>query len=180
MEPNPYQTPESLQLPPPLISNAEAIRREHINCEANAKTLGALYILGGAILLIAGAFGVVNKTTELGIIEFGINVILGISFLILGLALRKLQPAARIIACILAGIGLLAFPIGTAIGIVILVSFVGAKGSLVFSPQYKEIIAATPHVKVKTSIVVKILLGIFLALIVAGIAIALLSKPSSL
>jgi hypothetical protein len=172
MDHNPYQPPTSSQ-PPPVISQAEAIRREHINCETNARTLGGLYIIGGTLLLIGGLAGVIGKDHEAGAIEMGICILLGVGNLVLGRALRKLQPAARIIACILAGIGLLAFPIGTAIGIIILVSFLGAKGRMVFSPEYKEIIAATPHVKVKTSIVVKIMLGIVLVFIAACLAIAL-------
>ena len=44
----------------------------------------------------------------------------------------------------------------------ILVSLLGKKANMVFSPEYQDIIAATPHVKQKTSMAVKILLALLL------------------
>jgi thymidine kinase len=38
----------------------------------------------------------------------------------------------------------------------------GKKATMVFSPEYKDIIAATPHVKHRTSIIVKVLLVLLL------------------
>jgi len=53
------------------------------------------------------------------------------------------------------------------------------KGQVVFSPAYKSIIARTPHVKMKTSIIVKILLGVLLfilAVFIIGGIISALSR----
>ena len=66
-------------------------------------------------------------------------------------------------------VGLIGFPIGTLISGYILYLLWGKKGRVIFSPEYQAVIAATPHVKYKTSIVVWILLGLVVVLILAGI-----------
>jgi hypothetical protein len=67
---------------------------------------------------------------------------------------------------IIASIGLFFFPWGTVINGYILWLLFSSKGRFVMSPEYQEVIAATPHMKHRTSIVV-ILLGILL-LVVLG------------
>lgn len=41
---------------------------------------------------------------------------------------------------------------------------------MVFSPQYKEVIRQTPHIKYKTSIIVLVLLGILVLFILIAIS----------
>ena len=77
--------------------------------------------------------------------------------------MRALRPWGRIVGCVLSGLGLLGFPIGTAINAYILYLFLSKKGRTVFAPEYQAVIAATPDVKYRTSILV----WIFLALLVA-------------
>ena len=43
------------------------------------------------------------------------------------------------------------------------------KGNVVFSDHYKEVIAATPHVRYKTSIIVWILVIAFLTIMAIGV-----------
>ena len=69
----------------------------------------------------------------------------------------------------LAGFGLLGFPIGTLINAYILYLFLSKKGRTIYSPEYQEVIAATPHVKYRTSIVVWILLALVVVLIAAAL-----------
>jgi len=83
---------------------------------------------------------------------------------------RGLTHWGRVVGCVVSGLGLLAFPIGTVINAYILYLFLSKKGRTVFSPQYKDVIAATPHVKYRTSIIVWIFLALVLGLIVLGIA----------
>jgi len=45
---------------------------------------------------------------------------------------------------------------------------------MVFSEEYREVIAQTPHIKYKTSTIVWILLFILLAFIALGIGVALI------
>ncbi|MBN2296713.1 MAG: hypothetical protein JXM70_30080 [Pirellulales bacterium] len=75
---------------------------------------------------------------------------------------------------IISGIGLLQIPIGTIIHAYILYLMLSRKATVVFSPKYREIIARTPHIKYKTSLAVKIILGIFLAMFVTAIVAAIL------
>ena len=58
---------------------------------------------------------------------------------------------------------------GTLIGFYMLYLLLSKKGTMVFSPEYKEIIAQTPHMKYKTSPVVWIALGLIVAAIVSMI-----------
>jgi hypothetical protein len=173
---NPYAAPETYNEPVLAGDNAaEQIRRAHINHEASVKSIGTLYLIGGIITLL-GVCGllvmVISQPGNVGIIELGLTMVYaGVSVLMLALSygLYKLQPWTRIVGSILAGIGLLGFPIGTLINGYILWLLLSKKGSMVFSPEYKQIILATPHVKYKTSIVVWILLGLIVLLLAIAI-----------
>ena len=77
-----------------------------------------------------------------------------------GFGLRQQKPWSRIIATVGSVISLIGFPMGTIIGGYILYLLWGEKGRTVFSPAYTGVIAATPHLKYKTSIIVWILLGL--------------------
>ena len=83
--------------------------------------------------------------------------------------LRRLQPWSRIPSGILSTIGLLGFPIGTLINGYILYLLFSRKGNVVFSPEYRDIIDRTPHIKYKTSLVVKVLAAVLLAVFLLGI-----------
>lgn len=90
-------------------------------------------------------------------------------------AWRKLKSWARIPTAILSGIGLLGFPVGTLINGYILYLVFSRKGVTVFSDDYKRVIAETPHIKYRTSIVVWIILGWLVALILFGVFAAVFS-----
>ncbi|PAW69614.1 MAG: hypothetical protein B9S38_09450 [Verrucomicrobiia bacterium Tous-C4TDCM] len=76
-----------------------------------------------------------------------------------------------------AGISLIGFPIGTLIGAYILYLLLGAKGKMVFSPEYQAVIAQTPHIRYRTSKVVWILLGLVLLIIVFGLVALFIKAP---
>lgn len=180
MTENPYEAPQTFDAPPAQASDAEVVRREHLNTEASIKSVGILYFLGGCALLVGGISTLGNLGEMDGVASLGeqaaVGLILamGIAQFIVGFAVRKLKPWSRIGVGILSGIGLIGFPVGTLISGYILFLVFGKKGKMVFSEPYKEIIAATPHVKYKTSKVVWIILGIIVALVVLAIvAIAL-------
>jgi hypothetical protein len=54
---------------------------------------------------------------------------------------------------------------------------VSSKASTIFSPEYKAIIAQTPHIKYRTSLMLKIVLALFVAIIVLAIAAAFIGAP---
>ena len=95
----------------------------------------------------------------------------GVGQFFAGYGVRALLPWGRIIGCILSAIGLIGFPIGTLINAYILYLFLSKKGRTIYSPEYQDVIAATPHIKYRTSILVWILL----ALVVALVALAFLA-----
>jgi hypothetical protein len=52
----------------------------------------------------------------------------------------------------------------------------GKEARFIMTPEYQRIIAATPHVKYKTSILVKVLLALLLILLIGIIVAASFSK----
>jgi hypothetical protein len=110
----------------------------------------------------------------------------------MGYGLTHLQNWARWTQVVLTSLGLLyivfmtiaAMLVNPAVGLVLLVVgggisglilylLVSSKAGVVFSREYQEIIRKTPHVKYKTSIIVKILLGLLLLLIGLGVLAAI-------
>lgn len=167
---NPYATPDSDPLA--TTSEVDKIRKDHLNHEASIKSIGILYLLSGPIFVVLGILPVFG-----GVSVDVLEVVLSITFVVLGLAqiwtgekLRKLSSRARIPAAIFAGIGLLGFPLGTIVGIYFLYLLLGKKGRMVLSEPYREVIAATPHIRYKTSIVVWILLALLVVAVVVGAA----------
>lgn len=170
MESNPYAPPQVtiLSAPRSEIEEAEAIRKEHIKVEATVKSVGTLYYLGAFMFIVFGLMTAfvpsMDKSAGQGEALFISVFVLafGIAYGVLGYGLRRLLSWARWPTVALSFIGLIGFPVGTLISILILVNLLGKKATLVFSPEYKDIIAATPHVKNKTSIIVKVLLVLLL------------------
>jgi hypothetical protein len=158
-------------------SEAEAIRRAHIAHEASIKAVGFLYYLGGVLLAI-GALASLFTTQE----EFGSAAValllaaVAASQLAAGWGVRGLRKWGQVVGCVLSALGLLAFPVGTLINLYVLYLLLSKKGRSIFSPEYREVVAATPHVKYKTSILVWIFLALLVALVVAAVAVPMFAK----
>lgn len=171
---NPYAPPKAqVEDVVPLADEAEAIRREHIQREASIRSIGTLYYLGGGVMLLAAfAFPVLfagKQVPSLGLPEglfAAIFLVLGVGSLFVGRGLRALRPWARITATVLAILGLLRPPVGTLINVYILYLLFSEKGRRIFASDYPDIVAATPDIKAKTSMLIWVLLGILLLLIV--------------
>lgn len=177
--------PTSATDQPPLLStvttppgDSDAVRNEHLKHEASIQSVGSLYYVGGAAVVFASiALFITALSADRNAPESGIGVILGGCLLgFLGTfqlwtahGLRRLKPSARIPATLLACLGLLGFPIGTLINGYILYLLHSKKGRTVMTAEYAQVIAQTPHVKYKTSIIVWIFLGLVVALLAAGI-----------
>ncbi len=181
MDINPYQPPQADILVSSDIANADVIRKAHINHEASIKSVGTLYYLGGVLcigIVLSNFLG--RDTEELTAVVIGIGTI----FLLIALAqfwigsgLRKLKPSSRIPTAVLSGIGLLGFPVGTLISSYIMYLVLSKKGRVVFSEEYTQVIAQTPHIKYK-SIVVWVVLGILLLIIAIGVIAAVATKAA--
>jgi len=175
MEQNPYAAPQIEDSPiADSSSDKEVIRKELIGHEASIKGLGFLYILGGVLWGIGGFFFVTRIFQNEPVSAWmPVGLLLGFSTLVafVGFGLRRLKPWARVVGGIFCGLGLLGFPLGTIINAYFLYLLFGKKGVRVFSDEYKDVIAATPDVKYRTSKVTWIVLGVFL-LVVVGLIVS--------
>ena len=166
---NPYAAPAARVEDIPANPEAEAIRRAHINHEASIKAVGFLYYLGGAVATLAGLASVFGAPDAGGGVVALLLLALGVGSLSGGWGVRALQPWGRVLGCVLSGIGLLGFPVGTLINGYVLYLLLSKKGRTIFAPAYKDVIAATPHVRYRTSILVWIFLAIVLGLLVLAV-----------
>lgn len=163
-------------------AGAEAIRQQYLSHEASIQSIGLLYLLGSifgtlvGVAMLVMAANAQNAGLGRGPAEILIAVVilgLGIVQGFVGVGLRRLQRWTRIPVGILSGIGLIGIPILTLINGYILYLIFSAKGSMVFSEPYQQIIRQTPHIRYKTSIIVWIFLFLLLGLITLGVVVAL-------
>lgn len=167
-------------LPPPLpLSSLDAertLRKAHLSHESSVKSIGVLYCIGAVVLLAAGIMTFSSDSPRPFAVKItwsAILVVLAVLQFWTGIGVRRLQRWARTPAGILSGIGLLGFPIGTLINIYALYLVFSKKGAMVFSDQYRSVIAVTPDIKYKTSLIVWVFLGL-LVTVLAFIALSAL------
>jgi hypothetical protein len=157
-----------------------------------------IVVLSTLAILLSGARGPADLPARMGVVVlFVIYLIAGILNLALGIGMRGLHAWARWTETALASISLLFVLLG-ALGVAllgtlpravlivyavtgliqgyILYLLLAPKGSMVFSPEYKAIIAKTPHIKYKTSTLAKVALAIFLALVVVIVVAAIAGR----
>ncbi len=171
------------------VVSAEAveIRTKHINHEAGVKSIGTLYYLGAIGVIVAGFAGLFTGAVLFP--GFGKDGMAGMIFAVFLLALgglqfwlarglRGLKSWARIPTGVLAVLGLLGFPFGTLINAYILYLLFSKKGNMVFSDEYQGVIAATPEIKAKTSIIVWIFLGLLVLLVAFAFILPAVSSHS--
>jgi hypothetical protein len=157
--------------------------------------LGAIVLGIAAVAFVFAIFAPNRGAGE----SFGAGTLIGFAVLVavlaglngaIGIGLRNLQPWARWVNSVVLGLGigfsLLAIilaalaggNVGGAVGQAlvqqiipgyILYLMLSKKGAIVFSPEYREIVEKTPHIKYQTSCLVKGLLYTLLAII--GLAI---------
>ena len=83
----------------------------------------------------------------------------------------KSMGTLYLIGGVFSAIGLLGFPIGTLISAYFLYLLLSEKGSYVFSDAYKQVIAQTPHMRYKTSILTWIVVILLVTLVLLVIVI---------
>lgn len=149
-------------------NSATLIRKDHIKHEASIKSVGMLYFLGAVFLGITAIVGLASGGSD-GLAAGIVLLCFTAGLIVAGIGIRGLKPWARIVSGVLSGIGLIGFPLGTIINAYILYLLFSRKGATVFSKDYQEVIAATPHIKYRTSIVVWILVGLVVLLVLLGL-----------
>jgi hypothetical protein len=160
-------------------TNFEARRREHIQHEASVQSIGTIYYLVAGLygmggLAIAGT--ALAKEPLIAAMIAGLALVFAVLVAALGRGVRKLLRVSRTVATVLAAIGLLGFPVGTLVNGYILYLLHSKKGNVVFSDEYKTIIAATPQIVYRTPRSVVIVLGIVLLLIAAGLTALIMNQ----
>jgi len=174
VESNPYVSPLTTELGEPRSAiptdDAESIRRQYLNHEASVRAVGLLYYMfgNGMVLgsIITGTVSLTDIGLEPGEAILGIVCFpLGVFVIATGWALHRLQPWTKAPVGIVSGIGLLGVPLCTIVNSYILYLVFSAKGTMVFSPEYREIIRQTPHVTYRSSVFTLVLLAL-LAVIV--------------
>lgn len=187
---NPYAPTMVEATPLNPHEDAVAIRKRYLSHEASVKSIGTLYFLGAIFLVPFGLFIIGSALYGLasqgaGAAEFAIVMLVGVLEAGLGVAqgltafgLWKLKSWSRIVGIVFAVIGLIGFPIGTLISAYFLYLLASQKGQYVFSDEYQQVIALTPEIKYKTSIIVWIFLGLLVALIGFGLIAALVGGLS--
>ena len=175
MEFNPYAAPQSQVLQ--ATSQDELIRQEHINTEASIKSVGLLYYIAVLILIVMGGISCsdyLSSNSISALLPGVLLLLLGIGVGFVAYGLRRLRSWSRIPTILLSSIaliiGLISLSGGIILHIYILVQMMGKQTQFVMTPEYQRIIAATPHVKRKTSIVMKVLLVLLLILLIGVIA----------
>ncbi len=177
---NPYAAPKAEIEQFEHDSEVEEIRRDHLNTEASIKAVGTLYILGCVITLFGGAAVVLrwthnaNEINDPSFLPILAMLCFGVLQGFAGYALRHFRRWSRLASTVISVLGLLAFPLGTFISGYILYLLWSKKGRTVFTAEYQDVIAATPHIKYKTSRLVWIVLGIIILLVAAVILIAII------
>ena len=193
---NPFAAPEAtdaiaVSIPgdSAVLGDIEATRRRLLSHEASIRSVGTLYLLGFVFLALLAVFSLLGCLATLpqltrapngveALIQALVMTLVLAAFAALyyyiGTGLRRLDPRVRTVSMIMTGFGLLGFPIGTLISGYILYLLASEKGKEVLSVEYQGIVAATPHIKYRTSTVVWILVGIVVVGLIGGILVAVL------
>lgn len=172
------------------LGSAEEVRKRFLSHEASVRSIGTLYLLGVAILVFSAVVTIISLilrptngpnadggTASIVAPAISIVFVLAIAGLQywLGTGLRALHPPARTVAIIFSAIGLLGFPIGTLISAYFLYLLLSKKGEFVFSPEYAQVRAATPHIRYKTSVWLLVGIAFLVLVVIVGILAAVLS-----
>lgn len=178
---NPYAPPKHDGAAATGDPALEAIRREHLNAEANVKTIGSLMYLGAVASMINGV-----TSMEVSPIDGLVTVVLGGAMGVGGYWLHRLDARGRMTYTVVTALGmartlffgqLMSAGAGVVLAafawpLLLLAIVWGQKASTVMTPHYRDVvIPATPHVKRKTSVLV-IVLGVLLLALVAFAMVA--------
>ena len=178
---NPYATPVASTAPvaqEAVPADWESIRRKHLSHEASLRAYGLIMLLGVAFLMLligislyqifidegvplnspSGLIGAAARAMLLGIIAL---------YLFTGLALWQLHVLSRVGGTLVGLLQLLAFPVGTLLGAYLLYLVWSPKSQVIFSPRYREIRAATPHLRYQW------MLAVWVVVLLAALSIAI-------
>jgi hypothetical protein len=198
-EANPYAAPKT-DIGAAILEpgDAEAIRRTYIEHETTVKAVGSLHIVVAALAAFILGFAAVGVIFFSGrrlpsdfVPSAGIGLFVGVGLnAALGLGLNRLRPWARWSDVVLSSIALVGMGVLIAslvylerpgrfifiagllslMPVYVLYLLLSRKGVMIFSDEYRAIIAKTPHVKYvagrpETSLMERIVLGTMIGLL---------------
>lgn len=185
---------------------AEAIRTAHLGHEASVKSVGSLHFLGACFCLFVIFVGLADlakaqTTGERVSAIMAIGFLTGIIVMHVGLGfgLRRLRPWARWTEAVLTGLSMAAtlfavtmilglapvylayrYLIGGAVlllfQVYILFLLLSRRGAMVFSPLYGEIVARTPYIRYRLSVIVKLGLVLVVAFLTLGVVAVVVDR----
>ena len=182
---DPYQPPSApLEFASAATSDVVAVREAHIGHERKLKSVGLLFGLGAATmmlvlvaLLIPGDSGGPELTRQMaGVVAAAMIIALIAGALaVLAFGYRTLAPWVKYVGTPVSAMGLLAVPLGTLIHAYVLYLIWSKKGRRVLAPGYAEIIRATPNVRYKSTVRDWIALALLVLLVVGFVAMQFLA-----
>jgi hypothetical protein len=143
-------------------ASEDAERRQLLRHERSLRAIGVLHVIGavlGVCTLIAIAFDGLPGSAVLLLGALGVCAL----HAWVGVGLARLDRRVRHAAGLLHGVGLLAFPVGTAVNAYVLYLLFGAKGKRILSPEYRALIERTPGVRLPFPVLRVLLVAIGLA-----------------
>lgn len=144
----------------------------HLTHEASIKSIGRLYVLSGVLGIFLSLLLPIAEAASLALSVIPVIAVL-VAIGGVGVAVVKLKRWARFPATFIAVIGLLGFPFGTLINGYFIWLVWSARGRRIFRADYADIVAATPHIKYRTSKIVLAFVFLLLAAVVFIIAQAM-------
>ena len=173
---NPYAAPGSSGSRGGSKKSAKALRRRYLKHEGEVRSLGLLYMFFGLIGVLSAVAIVIMAIVGSQSIEAlpmegtllvslfaGLVLFFSALQFALGWFLNELQSWAKIVLTILLVIGLLGFPIGTAINAYFLWVLHSEKGRAIFTDDYREAVRLTPNIKPESGVILTIF-GILIGL----------------
>ena len=179
MESNPYEAPAA-RVDDPVVTGADAERTAHLRHEARLRSVGVLYWLGAAAVVVMIGVSLATaptvQTEGWGIV--GVLVGTAVLAAVVGWGFWSLSPWVRWPGTALSALGLLAIPIGPIIHGYFLYLLWCAKGRRVLAPDYAQVRRQTPHLRYRRTIgdwvALVVIVGVPLALLAMFVAVGLM------
>ncbi|MEZ5443959.1 MAG: hypothetical protein R3F15_21035 [Lysobacterales bacterium] len=146
---DPYVAPLAEVTDPPRSEQAvlEQARRELIATEARLRWVGVICWLVAAYLAMLSALLVVFPEAlkqDLSLLRYPVLCAI---CLVVGYGFLRVQPWVRVPGAVLAAFGLLSFPVGTVVAVLVLLLLYSPQGRRVLTPDYRAVILATPELR---------------------------------
>jgi hypothetical protein len=134
----------------PAASDVETKRSTLLHHETSILLIGILHY-AAAGMLAAAAVALVVINGQPGMRFAALLGLLACGYALAGFMLRNLDARARYSATIMAALGMFAMPVGSVLSAYVLWLIHIKEGRAVLSPEYREVVAATPQIKCRVT-----------------------------